>query len=68
VDNSVGLFTSQFFCGSSRIRAPLAPPRMSVPRKVAADAQAVDTNWETDSPVSRILPFSEAISLSPMSG
>ncbi len=27
------------------IRAPFAPPRLSEPRKVDADAQAVDTSW-----------------------
>ena len=37
-------------CGSRRIRAPLAPPRLSVPRKLAADAHAVETSWETDRP------------------
>ena len=43
-DNSEGLFTSQFFCGSSLILAPLAPPLLSEPLKVDADAQAVETN------------------------
>ncbi len=42
VASSAGLLTSQSFCGASRIRAPLAPPRLSVPRKLAADAHAVD--------------------------
>ena len=37
-----GWFTSQSFCGASRMRAPLAPPRLSEPRKVEAEAQAVD--------------------------
>ena len=37
---------SQFFCGSRRMRAPLAPPRLSEPRKVAAEAHAVETSWE----------------------
>ena len=32
--------TSQSFCGARRMRAPFAPPRLSVPRKLAADAQA----------------------------
>jgi len=44
LDNSSGLFTSQSFCGASLIRAPLAPPRLSEPRKVDADAQAAETN------------------------
>ncbi len=39
------------------MRAPLAPPRMSEPRNVEADAQAVETNWEMDSPEPRILSF-----------
>jgi len=42
------------------MRAPLAPPRMSEPRKVDADAQAVETSWETDSPEARILPLRAA--------
>src|SRR5881397_2885805 len=32
------------------MRAPFAPPRLSEPRKVDADAQAVETSCETDSP------------------
>jgi len=44
LDNSDGLFTSQSFCGSSLIRAPLAPPLLSDPLKVDADAQAVETS------------------------
>ena len=32
------------------MRAPLAPPRLSVPRKLAADAQAVEASCETVSP------------------
>ena len=44
LDSSGGLLTSQFFCGSSQIRAPLAPPLLSEPRKVDAEAQAVDTS------------------------
>ena len=42
--------TSQFFCGSNLILAPLDPPLLSEPRKVEADAQAVDTNSEIDNP------------------
>ena len=37
------------------MRAPLAPPRLSLPRNVAADAQAVKTSWEMESPDARIL-------------
>ncbi|WDT75581.1 MAG: hypothetical protein MPW16_20220 [Candidatus Manganitrophus sp.] len=66
--SSAGLLTSQSFCGARRMRAPLAPPRLSVPRKVAADAQAVETSWERDSPEARILPLSAAMSCSPISG
>jgi hypothetical protein len=33
--------TSQFRCGSSRMRTPLALQRLSVPRNDAADAHAV---------------------------
>jgi DNA repair protein RecN (Recombination protein N) len=32
------------------MRAPLAPPRLSLPRKLAAEAQAVVTSWEMDRP------------------
>ncbi len=32
------------------MRAPLAPPRLSDPRKVEAEAQAVATNSETERP------------------
>ena len=39
----VGWLTTQSFCGARRIRAPFAPPRLSEPRKVDADAQAVET-------------------------
>ena len=66
-DSSAGLFTFQSFCGARRIRAPLAPPRLSVPRKLAADAQAVETSWEMDSPDARILPLRSAMSFSPIS-
>ena len=44
LDNSDGLLASQSFCGTRRIRAPLAPPRLSDPRKVDAEAQAVVTS------------------------
>ncbi len=42
--SSAGLLTSQSFCGARRSRAPLAPPRLSVPRKLPAAAHAVDTS------------------------
>ena len=59
-----GWLTSQSFCGARRMRAPFAPPRLSEPRKVDADAQAVETSCETDSPEARILLFREAMSFS----
>ncbi|MNQ41337.1 hypothetical protein D3C85_550110 [compost metagenome] len=49
------------------MRAPLAPPRLSEPRNVDADAQAVDTSWDTDNPVANILAFKAAMSLSSIS-
>ena len=54
--------TSQSFCGSRRMRAPLAPPRRSLPRKLDAEAQAVVTSWEIDRPEARILPLSASMS------
>ena len=45
-----GLLTAQSFCGASRMRAPLAPPRLSEPRKVEADAHAVDTSSDDGQP------------------
>ena len=50
-----GWLTSQSFFGARRMRAPLAPPRLSEPRKVDADAQAVETSCEIDRPDARIL-------------
>lgn len=49
------------------MRPPFAPPRLSEPRKVDADAQAVDTSWETVNPESSILAFNAAMSLSSIS-
>ncbi|MNC87053.1 hypothetical protein D3C83_27490 [compost metagenome] len=49
------------------MRAPLAPPRLSEPRKVDADAQAVDTSCATESFEARIFFLSSAISFSPIS-
>lgn len=52
-------------CGSRRIRAPLAPPRMAVLRKLAGDTQAVKASWEMmDSPDDRSLHFRAAMSAS----
>ena len=58
----VGLLLSQYFWGAKRIREPLAPPRISEPRKVEADAHATETNSETESPESKIFDFRAAIS------
>ena len=57
-----GLLTSQPLCGSSRIRAPLAPPRLSLPRNVEADAHAVETSCDTVRPEARISRLSAAMS------
>ena len=42
-----GSLTSQLICGSNFILAPLAPPLLSDPLYVEADAHAVLTNSET---------------------
>ena len=55
--NCSGWFTSQSFCGASRRRAPLAPPRLSEPRKVEAEAQAVETKCDIDRPVPMMAAF-----------
>src|SRR5438045_9223980 len=60
--SSGGLFTCQSFCGLRRMRAALAPPRLSEPRKVEADAQAVETGGETERPEPAIIAFVAAIS------
>ena len=56
--SSEGLFTAQSFCGASRMRAPLAPPRLSEPRKVEAEAHAVETSSETVKSLFKISDFS----------
>ena len=68
VFSSAGWLTSQSFCGLRRMRAPLAPPRLSEPRNVEADAHAVETSWDTVRPEPRIFVFSAAISCSPITG
>ncbi len=65
--SSAGWLTGQSFCGARRMRAPFAPPRLSEPRKVEADAQAVETSSETVSPEARIWALSEATSFSSIS-
>ena len=46
------------------MRAPLAPPRLSVPRKVEAEAQAVATNFSPAIPEALTLALSAATSSS----
>ena len=46
------------------MRAPFAPPRLSEPRNVEADAHAVETSCDTDRPLARIFCFRVAMSLS----
>jgi len=67
VVSSAGLLTAQSFWGARRTRAPLAPPRLSVPRNVDAEAQAVETSWETESPEVRIVALRAAMSSAPIS-
>ena len=47
-ESFLGLFTFQLFWGSSIILAPLAPPLLSEPLYVDADAHAVDTRSEAE--------------------
>ena len=49
------------------MRAPFAPPRLSEPRKVAAEAQAAPTSSEMESPEARILALRSAMSLASIS-
>ena len=58
-----GSLTSQPRCGSRRMRAPFAPPRLSLPRNVEADAHAVETSWDTVRPEARSRLLSAATSL-----
>ena len=46
--------TAQSFCGARAMRAPLAPPRLSVLRNVEAEAHAVATSSLTEAPESRM--------------
>ena len=66
--SSGGLLTDQSFCGASRMRAPFAPPRLSDARNDEAEAHAVETSCDTDSPEDRIFVFSAAMSCSSTSG
>ena len=49
------------------MRAPFAPPRLSEPRNVEADAQAVETSSEIDRPEARIFFLRLAMSGASMS-
>ena len=60
--SSSGLLTSQSSCGASATRAPLAPPRMSLPRKLDAEAQAVRTSSDTVRPDFMMSFFSDLMS------
>ena len=51
-----------------RMRAPFAPPRLSEPRNVEAEAQAVVTSCDTVRPQARIFALSAAMSASPIGG
>jgi hypothetical protein len=66
-DSWAGWLVSQFFCGARRMRAPFAPPRLSEPRNVDADAQAVETNSGTDTLEASILLLRVAISFESIS-
>ena len=46
------------------MRAPFAPPRLSLPRKLAAAAHAVVTNCPIDNPDASTFAFSAAMSFS----
>ncbi len=68
VFNCAGWLIAQSFCGLRRMRAPLAPPRLSEPRNVEAEAQAVETSCDTERPDARILVLRAAMSFSSISG
>ena len=57
-----GWFTSHCLAGANRMRAPLAPPRLSEPRKVEAEAHAVATSCAMESPDARMVLLSAAMS------
>ncbi|MNT60500.1 hypothetical protein D3C72_1980840 [compost metagenome] len=63
-----GWLTAQSFWGASRTRAPLAPPRMSEPRKVEAEAHAVDTSCVGVRPEASTFFVSAATSFASTSG
>ena len=57
-----GLLAAQSFCGARRMRAPLAPPRISEPRNVEADAHAVSIISPIDRPDALIASLTAASS------
>jgi hypothetical protein len=59
-----GSLTAHSFCGARRTRPPLAPPRLSVPRKDPAAANAAATRREIGRPLARISFLSDAMSVS----
>src|SRR5690606_27001796 len=63
-----GLLAFQYFWGDNLMRAPLAPPRLSESRKVAAEAQAVATNSPIFKPEASILVLRVFMSLLSMRG
>ena len=62
VASSSASLDAQPRCGSRRMRAPFAPPRLSVPRKLAAEAHAVRTSCCTVRPVPRTASLRPATS------
>ena len=66
--SSAGWLASQSFCGARRMRAPLAPPRLSDPRNVEADAHAVDTSCGMVNPDASTVALSAATSCASISG
>src|SRR5258706_14169040 len=65
--NWAGWLTAQSFWGARRMRAPLAPPRLSDPRNVEAEAQAVETSCDTDNFEAKIAFLRAAMSLASIS-
>ena len=59
-----GSLATQPFCGARRMRAPLAPPRMSDARNVLAEAQAVLTSSAVERPHASNLALSAVTSAS----
>ena len=62
LSNCSGWLAAQNFCGARRRRPPLAPPRLSEPRKVEAEAQAVETSSPTLRPEANTLALRAAMS------